>query len=176
MMYCQQYKRLVTGWHRPAALTHKPMSEVSPAAGRRPLASRPLAPARPPAGRDGAPAAHCCGCAVHKPPPLPPPARLQDKTGHRQPIVAALYNKHFDTVVSVDEGGSTCVWGLQVGDLGLPCCSRHARRPCCSCVAADCLLPVSLAGWLAGCCCTTGLSSKRRPIRLFVNRPADRCA
>lgn len=39
----------------------------------------------------------------------------QDRTGHREPVRGALYNRTFGVVVSVDEGGTVCVWNLQVG-------------------------------------------------------------
>lgn len=38
----------------------------------------------------------------------------QDRTGHREPVRGALYNAVFGVVVSVDEGGTVCVWNLQV--------------------------------------------------------------
>jgi hypothetical protein len=38
----------------------------------------------------------------------------QDRTGHREPVRGALYNATFGVVVSVDEGGTVCVWNLQV--------------------------------------------------------------
>jgi hypothetical protein len=41
----------------------------------------------------------------------------QDRTGHREPVRGALYNAVFGVVVSVDEGGTVCVWNLQVGWL-----------------------------------------------------------
>lgn len=37
-----------------------------------------------------------------------------DKTGHREPLRGVLYNKTFHVVVSVDEGGTVCVWRMQV--------------------------------------------------------------
>ncbi|GFR43071.1 hypothetical protein Agub_g4078 [Astrephomene gubernaculifera] len=39
----------------------------------------------------------------------------QDRTGHMEPIRAALYNRLFGVVVSVDEGGTVCVWNLANG-------------------------------------------------------------
>lgn len=45
----------------------------------------------------------CCSQAI-----------TQDHTGHREPIRGALYNSLFAVVVSVDDGGATCVWNLQV--------------------------------------------------------------
>ncbi|WIA12480.1 hypothetical protein OEZ85_012515 [Tetradesmus obliquus] len=39
----------------------------------------------------------------------------QDRTGHREPVRGALYNAVFGVVVSVDEGGTVCVWNLQDG-------------------------------------------------------------
>jgi hypothetical protein len=38
----------------------------------------------------------------------------QDRTGHREAVRGALYNHVFAVIVSVDEGGTTCVWNLQV--------------------------------------------------------------
>jgi hypothetical protein len=38
-----------------------------------------------------------------------------DKTGHRQPLRGVLYNSTFHVAVSVDEGGTVCVWCMQVG-------------------------------------------------------------
>jgi hypothetical protein len=38
----------------------------------------------------------------------------QDRTGHKDPVRGALYNSAFAVIVSVDEGGTTCVWNLQV--------------------------------------------------------------
>jgi hypothetical protein len=46
--------------------------------------------------------------------PCCPQAITQDHTGHREPIRGALYNSLFAVVVSVDDGGATCVWNLQV--------------------------------------------------------------
>ncbi len=39
---------------------------------------------------------------------------LQDKTGHREPLRGALYNATFHVAVSADEGGTVCVWNMQV--------------------------------------------------------------
>jgi hypothetical protein len=51
----------------------------------------------------------------------------QDRTGHREPVRGALYNATFGVVVSVDEGGTVCVWNLQVrcGWGGRPMCGMH---------------------------------------------------
>jgi hypothetical protein len=38
----------------------------------------------------------------------------QDRTGHKDPVRGVLYNSAFAVIVSVDEGGTTCVWDLQV--------------------------------------------------------------
>ena len=37
-----------------------------------------------------------------------------DKTGHREPLRGVLYNQVFHVAVSVDEGGTVCVWCMQV--------------------------------------------------------------
>lgn len=51
----------------------------------------------------------------------------QDRTGHKDPVRGALYNSAFAVIVSVDEGGTTCVWNLQV--------KTPARLACCAGVA-----------------------------------------
>jgi hypothetical protein len=38
----------------------------------------------------------------------------QDRSGHRDPLRGALYNSTFSVVVSADEGGTVCVWNIQV--------------------------------------------------------------
>lgn len=40
-----------------------------------------------------------------------------DKTGHREPLRGVLYNGTFHVAVTVDEGGTVCVWRMQVGRL-----------------------------------------------------------
>eukprot|EP00775_Hariotina_reticulata_P009116 gene9116-9285_t len=52
--------------------------------------------------------------AFHRPYVWQHKAITQDRTGHREPIRGALYNSLFAVVVSVDDGGATCVWNLQV--------------------------------------------------------------
>jgi hypothetical protein len=41
-----------------------------------------------------------------------------DKTGHREPLRGVLYNSVFHVAVSVDEGGTVCVWCMQVRAAG----------------------------------------------------------
>jgi hypothetical protein len=38
-----------------------------------------------------------------------------DKTGHHGPLRGVLYNATFHVAVSVDEGGTVCVWCMQDG-------------------------------------------------------------
>ncbi|KAG2498385.1 hypothetical protein HYH03_003644 [Edaphochlamys debaryana] len=39
----------------------------------------------------------------------------QDRTGHMESVRAGLYNSVFGVVVSVDEGGTVCVWNILTG-------------------------------------------------------------
>lgn len=49
---------------------------------------------------------------------MPPQLVSQDRTGHREPLTGALYNTTFGVVVSVDEGGTCCVWNMLVRGRG----------------------------------------------------------
>lgn len=52
-----------------------------------------------------------------------------DKTGHREPLRGVLYNGTFHVAVSVDEGGTVCVWRMQV-DWRPRAAAIAGRRAC----------------------------------------------
>lgn len=52
--------------------------------------------------------------ASYRPAVLSHKAVTQERVGHKEPLVAALCSREFGAVVSVDEGGTTCMWMLEV--------------------------------------------------------------
>ncbi|GIL84419.1 hypothetical protein Vretimale_15893 [Volvox reticuliferus] len=56
-----------------------------------------------------------CVTAVSKPYVWVHKMVAQDRTGHMDPIRASLFNSIFGVVVTVDEGGTVCVWDLMTG-------------------------------------------------------------
>lgn len=104
LMYDSSRRRLVTAWHRPYVWQHKVRLHASwvflPLLA--PLLCEPC----------------CCRSHCEPWPGTAHAARLQaitqDRTGHREPVRGALYNATFGVIVSVDEGGTVCVWNLQV--------------------------------------------------------------
>jgi hypothetical protein len=65
-----------------------------------------------------------------------------DKSGHREPLRGVLYNSAFHVAVSVDEGGTVCVWCMQVSPpvfylcckaVGEPAAPRLMQAPCLVC-------------------------------------------
>ncbi|GIL56855.1 hypothetical protein Vafri_12156, partial [Volvox africanus] len=56
-----------------------------------------------------------CVTAVSKPYVWVHKMVAQDRTGHMDPIRAGLFNSIFGVIVTVDEGGTVCVWDLMTG-------------------------------------------------------------
>ncbi|KAG2439805.1 hypothetical protein HYH02_010440 [Chlamydomonas schloesseri] len=56
-----------------------------------------------------------CLTAVNKPYVWVHKMVAQDRTGHMEPVKAALYNSVFGVVVTADEGGTVCVWNTANG-------------------------------------------------------------
>jgi len=52
-----------------------------------------------------------------RPWPLIKAAKRSAKRGHSTPLVAALYNSHFNQVVSGDEAAQVCVWDVEQGEM-----------------------------------------------------------
>lgn len=80
-----------------------------------------------------------------------------DKTGHREPLRGVLYNSTFHVIVSVDEGGTVCVWRMQDGSREGRFSNAHGGSkvggksrlcPPCVCLGARVCLGDCLACWL----------------------------
>ncbi|KAG2424023.1 hypothetical protein HXX76_014847 [Chlamydomonas incerta] len=56
-----------------------------------------------------------CLTAVNKPYVWVHKMVAQDRTGHMEPVKAALFNSVFGVVVTADEGGTVCVWNVANG-------------------------------------------------------------